>query len=59
MRPMPAHDFICDKQNAARAANLGDARNVAVWRHDRTESCSNNWFENKSGGGVCVTIDKK
>src|ERR1700690_709854 len=46
-----AHDFICDKENVTRAANLGDPSDIAVWRHDSAESCSNNWLENESGGG--------
>jgi hypothetical protein len=54
-----AHDFICDKENAARTANLGNARDVTFRRHDRAKRCSHNRLENESGGGACVVIGKK
>ncbi len=54
-----SHDFVRDQKNAALAANLGDARDVTFRRHNRAESCSYNWLENKSGGGVCIVFDKR
>lgn len=53
------HDFVGDEKVAARAADFGDARGVAVGRSSGAESRANDGFEDKSGGGRGVVGGEK
>jgi hypothetical protein len=52
------HDFVSDKENAVFAADFGDARSVANWRHGGAESGANDWLENKGCGLIGLVFVK-
>ena len=53
------HDFVGDEKDAARAADFCDAGDITVGRRSGAESCANDRFEDKRGGGRGVIRGKK
>src|ERR1700741_4003417 len=48
------HYLIGNHQDPTLAANLRDARRVAIDRRRGTERCTHHWFENKCGNAGCI-----
>src|SRR5690348_13211765 len=53
------HDLVGDEKDAARAADFGDARDIAVGWRSGTESRANDRFEDKCGGEGGVIRSEK
>ena len=54
-----AHDFVGDQENAAVAADCGDALGVAVRRYGGAESCANYGLEDESSHSCGVVRAKE